>query len=246
MARNRHKVSRAVPEQPDKTQAFFDLLESKVRKEKTDFHLTSNGEKQVTTSPVAIRHKAIAWGFPLDEVVYSKWFVALLAQDLMPWDTYITTESTYLPDARNTIHADFLQTGLEWLVMLDSDVIPPRGFLHRLLIDKKPMVGGWYRKKTIDPALRYPVVYTYSHTDEKGVPRYDIRQEPGKGLEKVEAAGAGVWLMHRSVALAIGESPYNMERGGEDLELCRKVYAAGFEIWIDWEIDCGHTGVGIY
>jgi hypothetical protein len=52
--------------------------------------------------------------------------------------------------------------------------------------------------------------------------------------------------MSRQVAVAIGEKPYDMLRGGEDLELCRKVVAGGFELWIDWDVECGHAGVNVY
>jgi hypothetical protein len=72
---------------------------------------------------------------------------------------------------------------------------------------------------------------------------WTARKEPGKGLEKVDGAGAGCWLMHRKVAEAIGAEPYDMLRGGEDLDLCLKVTQAGFDIHSDWDIACAHAGV---
>jgi hypothetical protein len=65
-----------------------------------------------------------------------------------------------------------------------------------------------------------------------------------EGLEKVDVAGAGCWLMHRSVAEAIGRRPYDMNDGGEDLKLCQKVREAGFDLHIDWSVECLHVGVG--
>jgi hypothetical protein len=50
-------------------------------------------------------------------------------------------------------------------------------------------------------------------------------------------------MMSRKVAEALGQSPYSMEKGGEDLVLCKKVKDLGFELWIDWDIACAHCGV---
>ena len=62
-------------------------------------------------------------------------------------------------------------------------------------------------------------------------------------MERVDGAGAGSWLMRRDVAEALGESPYDMNSGGEDLKLCRKITEAGFEMFVDWNTPCAHCGV---
>lgn len=189
---------------------------------------------------VEIRTFPVSWGIPMDELIFAKWFNSFIRLRIMPWDEMITTMSTYLPDARNIIHQGFVtKSQSEWLVMLDSDVLPPPDFLKRLMAHNLPMVGGWYRKKGAPFA---PVVYDiYEGEGDKTI--YKPRLEPGTGLEKVDGAGAGCWLMHRSVAVAIGERPYDMNGGGEDLQLCRKVIAAGFDIVIDWSVACAHVGV---
>ena len=131
---------------------------------------------------------------------------------------------------------------------LESDVSPAPGIVDRLLAHTKNpdvlMVGGWYRKKG-EPY--HPVVYQELGVDENDYFGYRIYEEDdiGEGLEQVDAAGAGCWLMHRSVAEAIGPRPYDMQHGGEDLKLCRAVRDAGFKIWIDWSIACAHVGVGL-
>jgi len=222
---------------------FFQQVDKLAPKSKVDYHLDETGKTETHDRIVKLRYIPVAWGIPFDEVVFSKWVINTIGLPMMPWDTVITTTSTYLPDARNTIHKNFVEASdAEWLVMLDSDVLPPLDFLHRLMAHKKKMVGGWYRKKG---DLYQPVVYDFSHNDEDGKAKYDIRHEPGYGLESVDAAGAGCWLMHRDVAEAIGPKPYDMIRGGEDLELCRKVVLAGFELFIDWDIACAHCGVAI-
>jgi hypothetical protein len=113
------------------------------------------------------------------------------------------------------------------------------------------MVGGFYHKKerfAVKDAqgkvtfIQRPVVYDF-HSMQGDSPYYVARMTPGTGLESVDAAGAGLWLMSRKVAEALGESPYSMEHGGEDLVLCKKIKDLGFDLWVDWDIRAAHAGV---
>ena len=198
-----------------------------------------------------VRITPVCWGVCFDEVVFAKWSKHILSSVRpMPWDDVVVSSSTYLPEARNLIHNQYLERSkAQYLFMLDSDVIPPPEIVENLLKHMQRrkdirMVGGWYRIKD-DPYN--PVVYHSDGFDEKGIAQYRKygNNEVGKGLEKVDAAGAGIWLMHRSVAEAIGESPYNLNEGGEDLLLCRKVQEAGYSLWIDWRLACAHAGVAV-
>ena len=69
---------------------------------------------------------------------------------------------------------------------------------------------------------------------------------PGTGLEKVDGMGAGCWLMSRELALALGPKPYSMSKATEDLVLSRKVMKLGYEMYVDWDINCLHLGVGAW
>ena len=197
------------------------------------------------TQNVRFRRFPIAWGVPMDELGYSYWMIHLLQQPIMPWDPIITCLNTYLPEARSYIHQSFVNEckTSKFLVMLDSDVIPPANAITKCLDRKLPLVGGWYPKKSDDPKERKPVVYNFSHLDENGTAKWNIREKPGEGLEEVDGAGAGFWVMRRDVAEAIGERPYDMLRCGEDLEMCLKVKEAGYNIYIDWSLKAEHRGV---
>jgi hypothetical protein len=190
---------------------------------------------------VRLRAQPVAWAIPTDEVLYARFFTNFLRLRAMPWDDLYTIGSTYLPDARNTLHRFFVEKSeCEHLVMLDSDVLPPPDFLERLLAHKLPLVGGWYRKK--DEAGT-PCVYDYVKQETDGTYWWNARSTPGTGLEQVDGAGAGCWLMHKDVARALGPKPYDMNQGGEDLTLCKRVTELGFPIWIDWTVACAHAGV---
>ena len=221
------------------------VQEMKDRGEIPETHLAEDHDNitMVRVTPICI-------GIPFDEVVFSKWVSHIMARVRpMPWDDMITTASTYLPDARNLVHNQFLERSHnEFLWMLDSDVLPPPGIVDVLLTHMKRkdvrVVGGWYRIKQ-EPYL--PVVYKGNGFDDRGVAQYQQYglNEIGKGLEEVEAAGAGCWMLHRSVVEALGKSPFNMDEGGEDLMFCRKIRDAGFKLWIDWSQACAHAGVAV-
>ena len=49
--------------------------------------------------------------------------------------------------------------------------------------------------------------------------------------------------MSRELAEALGESPYSLERGTEDLILCKKILDLGYEMWVDWDMPCAHMGI---
>lgn len=237
MARNRHKSNK------DERLDLADTLIQNTPPERK-LAVLRGGTSAIIQDKIKIRKSPICWAIPMDEVCYSLWFSNFMHLPIMPWDNISITMSTYLPEARNNLHEVFVDNmkDVKYMLMLDSDILPPPDFLERLLEHKKPMVGGWYRKKGGDCSI---VVYKETKVNADGTTGVIEYDEPGTGLEKVVAAGAGCWLMTREVAEAIGQRPYNMERGGEDIELCRKVTEAGFDIYIDWSLNCAHCGVGI-
>ncbi len=209
----------------------------------------SKGETKERTIQLNLRSEPLVWGFPMDEVLFSKFFTNLPNLNIMPWDAIITTESTYLPDARNMIHTAFINSdpANNWLAMIDSDVLIPPWTIDTLMKYDKPLSGGWYKHKVAEDGMYNPVVYDYlkSEEDDRGwdVNWYKRRKYPSEGLERVDALGAGCLLMRRDLAEALGERPYDMNAGGEDMVLCKKVYDLGFDIHVDWSLACAHIGV---
>ena len=223
------------------------IKEMKDKGELPATHVSGEESEAITM----VRVTPICIGIPFDEVVFSRWVKHMMSSvRSMPWDDFIVTSSTYLPDARNLIHDQYLEKSkAEYLWMLDSDVIPPPGTPEKLLRHMQRrkdirVVGGFYKIKQ-EPYN--PVVYHEDRLDGLGIMQYRqySANEIGKGLESVDAAGAGCWMIHRSVAEALGKSPFSMAEGGEDLMFCRKVKKAGYKLWIDWDLACAHCGVAI-
>ena len=237
----RNKRKRYAP-RPNK---YLELLSEELRGEITGQRTASaltRDKKEVLIQEYRIRSIPICWGLPCDEMMFTKWFVNFIRLSSMPWDSFATSESTYLPSARNDIHNTFLnETDAPYLMMLDSDVLPPPNIVEILMSHEKHIVGGWYKSKSLQKGP-YPVVYDF-HSESDEAINWKSREEPGEGLEKVEGMGAGCWLMSRELADALGEDPYDMEKGTEDLVLCKKILDLGYEMWVDWDIDCAHMGV---
>jgi len=190
-----------------------------------------------------LRTKSVTWGIPCDELGYSRFWITFQrhAQKL-PWDDFASSEGTYLPKARNFIHNSYLnKSESPLLMMLDSDILFPPHIVDILAAHNKPMVGGWYRDKK--NATHHPVVYDFLE-EKEGVNYWKHRDEPGTGLEKVDGMGAGCWLMTREVAETLGNDPYDMNSGGEDLKLSRTLMKLGIPMFVDWSVNCAHVGVG--
>lgn len=206
------------------------------------------------TEALHIRTQPILWGIPGDELMFFKFFSRFLLVNQMPWDSYATTESTYLPAARNDIHNTFLDAHSDWkfLAMVDSDVLYVPYLFDRLmeLSKKNPnaLVGGWYHKKGMEQVGKemrpVPTVYRLGSDVEKDgaifYRRYDF---PEKGVKRVGAIGMGAIMMPRKIAEALGRSPYHMHSGGEDMVICKKITDLGFDILVDWDLACPHVGV---
>jgi hypothetical protein len=223
---------------------YLELLKEDLKKEVPEERYRgslSQGLREQLNERYDIRTTPICWGIPMDELLYTKFFSNFTQLMRMPWDSIIITESTYLPSARNEIHNAYLgQSTDQYLMMLDSDILPPPGMVSTLMGYNKHIVGGWYRLKSRTDA--HPIVYDFlKETDESIL--FLHREEPGTGLEKVDGMGAGCWLMSRELAEALGESPYSMEKATEDLVICKKIMDLGYEMWVDWDMACAHVGV---
>lgn len=208
-------------------------------------NVVSGQKEYMDKEPLYIRLTPVCFGIPFDETLYSKFFTIFYRNGrIMPWDTLASTESTYLPEARNAIHNMFLETDFPYLMMLDSDVLIPPFLVEKLMSHKKPIVGGWYANKNrLERYTPHPIVYDYVNTDANGNVNWKHREQPGTGLEQVDGMGAGCWLMERSVAEKLGKSPYDMAGGTEDLKLSKKLLDLGIPMFVDWSLHCPHMGV---
>lgn len=116
--------------------------------------------------------------------------------------------------ARNAACQQALNCGADWLFFLDSDVIPPRDAVLRLMAHRQPIISGVYARRS--PPVSLPVMIK----DGRWVTDY----QPGAIIE-VDVVGAGCLLIHRSVLERFLSNPIGANRG---------------KGWFDWRVDMAH------
>lgn len=157
----------------------------------------------------------------------------------------------------------------EWLFFMDSDVAIPSGTLMRLLSWNLPIVSGIVFLST--PVRPIPSIFRYDEL-KNGRHRYKslinaefdylakhITKENQKesalilptereDLLECDGVGTACLLIHRSVFEAI-KKPYfkttYSTTAGEDFYFSRKVKQAGFKIYADPGVLCGHRPKGL-
>lgn len=142
---------------------------------------------------------------------------------------------------RNVLTEAFLASGREWVFFADDDQVFRPDTVVRLVGHGVPVVSGLYVSRRV-PFLGH--VFAGERNAHGEALR--LRLTGGhRGLVPVEATGAGALLVHRRVVEAL-EPPYwrlgqiQPEAWGDDIDLCRRVRAAGFEIVVDVETWVGH------
>lgn len=125
---------------------------------------------------------------------------------------------------------------IDWLWILGDDHIFDPDLLHRLLAHGKDVIVPLCLKRT---APYEPVVFE----DEPEPGSYRIAELPASGTFPVYAAGSAGMLVQRRVLDAIPHPRFEaFGAQNEDLNFCRKVREAGFEIWCDVDARLGHIG----
>lgn len=122
------KLVQSIRGTPEQLEQAFDLQLAMMPHERHYIVRTGENKTVDTIIRFKVRKIPIAFGIPMDEVCFSLWFSNLIGSaQIMPWDDIIIPQSTYLPDARNTVHQNFVEAlTSKYLMMLDSDVLPDR------------------------------------------------------------------------------------------------------------------------
>jgi hypothetical protein len=152
--------------------------------------------------------------------------------------------------ARNDLMGIMIETGCDDIVFIDSDIDFDVGDFYKLLSYPVDVVGGTYRKKG-DAEMYVAKILDLSKS-----------KDPSTGLLAVDGLGTGfLRLSKRAVQYLWDNSiPYEEKDQGkvrrwifdvqiqngeiisEDILMCQKLKNAGFTIWLDTGITCGHIG----
>lgn len=136
------------------------------------------------------------------------------------------------------------------LLMIDDDMLLPRGAVTKLVERNLPVVGGAYYRKDL-----VPISYTID-------PFAFHDTIPGNGLFSTDGTGGGCLLIECSVLEQMAqkygdnwwfqntivksfESPHQEIYLGEDVFFFRRLKEMGVPVAIDCDVQCGHIGVSI-
>lgn len=150
--------------------------------------------------------------------------------------------------ARNYCVDQFLQTEDTHLFFIDSDVIPPVDALDTLLAADKEAISGLYPSEWFDnedgKLKKRNNVFTEIRPDG------DLVEAKKGGIEPILSCGGGCLLLKRS-ALEKVKAPWFQfhfnERGlmdvGEDVDFCKKLKAAGVQLYAHHGVQCQHAKI---
>lgn len=183
------------------------------------------------------------------------WALALRRLEL-PFDYHIHAIRGFPIDvARNYGVREALKEGSDYVLFLDSDVIPddPRAVVY-LASWRLPVVTGVYRLKRISNGSTFELnLFRRVETGYRSLTPEEFPR--GHRLVEVDACGAGFMLVAREVLERLGEPwfkwellPYKEVPGpSEDIYFCRRVKEElGVEIYADLWVTARHVlGAGL-
>lgn len=145
---------------------------------------------------------------------------------------------------RNKIRKRLLETDADFLLMFDDDVVPLYNPAEAVFMDKD--VLGFPTRRRTGQRLEW-VVYAKHPTLENKYSSIDLDKVRGDAdLLKVDAVGTGAILIKRKVLEKI-KRPFEdifddegIRTLGQDLNFCKKVAEAGFEVFAAPKMICEH------
>lgn len=148
-------------------------------------------------------------------------------------------------DARERLVEYAIKAGFEYIFFLDSDMLPPRETIKSLHSHNVDIVTGMIFKRKYP---FQPCFYTKAHVDKDYNPYMEGPLEPEKwpseGITEIAGCGMACCLIKLSIFKDIPKPWfYPLPKAGEDLSFCMKARKAGFHIFVDWGIDCGHLNM---
>ena len=182
--------------------------------------------------PGMIAVPAIAW-------VWTDFLLAF-SQLERPPDTIASFEAggCTIAEKRNRLVKHFLEKKqLQWLLCLDSDMTPPWNTIPTLLAAGRDVITALCCKK--GP----PFHVCAGHYDDKTGKMVELLSYAGaQNVKEIDWTGTACLMIRREVFEAIPDPWFEAEASGigSDMNFCRKVQGAGFQLHCDTTLWVGH------
>lgn len=143
---------------------------------------------------------------------------------------------------RNLAVEHMIAVGWDWLLFIDSDVVPPALALPTLLGADADVVAGVVLER-FSP-------FAVAATTESNGQKLALPDLPARGVKRVRTVGSACTLVKRRVFERLDAPWYrcgqvNPEYLTEDTEFCLRASAAGFHIMLDCSVRAGHAVSGV-
>lgn len=153
---------------------------------------------------------------------------------------------------RNLLVKQFLSHGKEWLCSIDTDIVFANDAISRLLEvahpEERPVVSALYH--IFWEGRKIPAAYKASLDTEGGLIMGHLQEVPENCVTRVDATGAGMLLVHRSVFENIQESTgqdcwfhemvIDSKDIGEDISFAFRCAAVEAHIYLHTGVQVGH------
>jgi hypothetical protein len=190
-----------------------------------------------------ISNQKLAIGIPLSWPFVPAPFFRSFNMMEKPDYIYIQTEVGGIDVLRNDIVEKALSEGATHLLLCDVDQIYPVNLVTKLLSHNLPVVGARVHRRY---APFDSLILRKVEIDERtnGYEPIDDWEE-GELLE-CDATGGGCVMYNMEVFRKIPKPWFEFKKQeggaviGEDILMCQKIKAAGYKIFVDTSLECGH------
>lgn len=169
--------------------------------------------------------------------------------------SYRQASGLYLPHMRDALARQVLESGEEWMLVVDSDMVfTPDDIVilaAEAVAQNVGVIGGMYLSPGVTGALEVQAW----HADEPPPGHSAGRVQPdARGLVKCRFVGSGFMLVRRDVLEAVWEeygvmfdfaADYQLEES-EDIVFCDRARACGFSVWLCADVRLGHAKTVVF
>ena len=160
----------------------------------------------------------------------------------------ITTQGILTHLAMEEATKIFLEdTKDDWLLYIETDMSHPADIVERLLSHNLPVVSGvqtWKSKPFTPMVYKYrpKVLWGIGDVPQVKTGPYEAidERESNGGLLEVDGVPTGCLMVRRDVFEKIERPWFSFSEGTQDFYFCRKVHGAGYSIYCDSSVQCGH------
>lgn len=134
--------------------------------------------------------------------------------------------------ARNAVAREACESDADAVFWCDSDIILPSYAITRLASAEKDFICGIYFQRT---GAHYPLIARYTGKNFQWFGKW----EPDV-LMPIDGCGFGCVITSTKLLRAIDHEWFNYQKYSEDFDFCLKAEKAGFQLWCDTGVLCGH------